>query len=55
MTGQSLVNATMAFGLGNYYFLQGKEVEAMEMFRFVVDGNQWSSFGYICAEARLNK
>ena len=55
MTGQSLVNATMAFGLGNYYFLQGREKEATEMFRFVVDGNQWSSFGYICAEARLNK
>ena len=52
-SGSSLTNATFAFGLGNYYSINGNEQKAKEIFGLVVNGNQWSSFGYIAAEARL--
>ena len=52
-SGSSLTNATLAFGLGNYYSINGNEQKAQEIFSLVVNGNQWSSFGYIAAEARL--
>ena len=52
-SGSSLTNATFAFGLGNYYSINGNEQKAQEIFGLVVNGNQWSSFGYIAAEARL--
>ena len=51
--GSSLTNATFAFGLGSYYSINGNEQKAQEIFGLVVNGNQWSSFGYIAAEARL--
>jgi Tetratricopeptide repeat len=50
---ESLSNATLGFGLGSYYLFNGKKEKAKEMFEKVVAGNQWSSFGYIGAEAEL--
>ena len=54
-SGSSLTNATLAFGLGNYYSINGKQQKAQEIFELVVNGNQWSSFGYIAAEAQLKQ
>jgi tetratricopeptide (TPR) repeat protein len=53
MNGESLSNTTLAFGLGNYYFINGDEVKAQELFSNITKGNQWSAFGYIVAESRL--
>jgi len=53
MNGESLSNTTLAFGLGNYYFINGDEVKAQELFNNITKGNQWSAFGYIVAESRL--
>ena len=53
MNGESLSNTTLAFGLGNYYFINGDEVKAQELFKNITKGNQWSAFGYIVAESRL--
>ena len=53
MNGESLSNTTLAFGLGNYYFINGDKVKAQEMFKNITKGNQWSAFGYIVAESRL--
>jgi len=53
MTGQSLNNTTLAFGLGNYYSINGDEKKAQVLFKKITDGNQWAAFGYIAAEARL--
>ena len=53
MNGESLSNTTLAFGLGNYYFINGDEVKAQELFKNITKGNQWSAFGYIAAESRL--
>ena len=53
MNGESLSNTTLAFGLGNYYFINGDKVKAQELFNNIIKGNQWSAFGYIVAESRL--
>jgi tetratricopeptide (TPR) repeat protein len=52
---QALSNATLGFALGTYYQLKGDKNKAKELFEKVVAGNQWSSFGYIAAEAELAK
>ena len=49
----SLSSATYGFGLGNYLLQQGNKEEAKIIFQKVVAGNQWSSFGFIAAEAAL--
>ena len=52
---ETLSNATLGFALGTYYQLKGETSAAKEVFEKVVAGKQWSSFGYIAAEAELAK
>jgi len=52
---ETLSNATLGFALGSYYQIKGNKVKAKELFEKVVAGKQWSSFGYIAAEAELAK
>ena len=52
---ETLSNATLGFALGTYYQLKGETNRAKEVFEKVVAGKQWSSFGYIAAEAELAK
>ena len=49
----SLSNVSLGYGLGNWMFYNGKRAAAEEMFRRIILGNQWASFGYIAAEAEL--
>jgi len=49
----TLSSATYGFGLGNYLLLQGRKEDAKKVFQKVLSGNQWSSFGFIAAEAEL--
>jgi tetratricopeptide (TPR) repeat protein len=49
----SLSNATIGYGLGNWFLYTGQAVEAEKIFRRVTAGNQWASFGYIAAESEL--
>ncbi|MDM7922131.1 MAG: tetratricopeptide repeat protein [Pyrinomonadaceae bacterium] len=49
----TLGSASLAYGIGNYYLYNGDKTKAMEIFRKIVAGNQWASFGYIAAEAEL--
>ena len=51
----SLNNATLGFGLGNYYLEKGQKKKAKEIFEKIIAGNQWASFGFIAAEAELKK
>jgi tetratricopeptide (TPR) repeat protein len=51
----SLSNATLGYGLGNWYLYNGQRAEAEKIFRQVTAGNQWSSFGYIAAETELQR
>jgi tetratricopeptide (TPR) repeat protein len=49
----SLSNATIGYGLGNWFLYNGQAAEAEKIFRRVTAGNQWASFGYIAAESEL--
>jgi tetratricopeptide (TPR) repeat protein len=51
----SLSNATVGYGLGNWFFYNGKRADAEKIFRQVTAGDQWASFGYIAAEAELKR
>ena len=51
----SLSNATIGYGLGNWFLYNGQRADAEKLFRQVTAGNQWSSFGYIAAEAELKR
>lgn len=55
LNNSPLSNATWGYGYGNSFFYSGDRMEAEKVWRRVVAGNQWSSFGYIAAEAELNR
>ncbi len=49
----ALQNATLAYGIGNYHYYNGRTEAALQIFRRIVEGPQWAAFGYIAAEADL--
>lgn len=51
----SLSNASIGYGLGNWFRYNGQRAEAQKLFRQITAGNQWSSFGYIAAESELKR
>jgi tetratricopeptide (TPR) repeat protein len=51
----SLSNASVGYGLGNYFLLNGDKETAKKIFEKITAGNQWASFGFIAAEAALKK
>ena len=52
-SGNPIAFATIGYGLGSWHFFNGRRREAVELFRRVIDGGSWASFGYIAAEADL--
>jgi tetratricopeptide (TPR) repeat protein len=51
----ALTIATQGYGVGNWYYVNGDHAKAREIFEKVVAGPQWSAFGYIAAEADLQR
>lgn len=51
--GMDVANSTAAFGVGMWHRLNGREVEATDVFRRIVAGGQWAAFGSLAAEAEL--
>lgn len=51
----ALTIATQGYGVGNWYYVTGNRAKAREIFEKVVSGPQWSAFGYIAAEADLQR
>jgi tetratricopeptide (TPR) repeat protein len=51
----SLSNATIGYGIGNWFLYNGRRAEAEKIFTQVTAGNQWASFGYITAESELKR
>ena len=47
--------ATQGYGVGNYYLVTGNRSRAREIFRTVVSGGGWNAFGFIAAEADLQR
>jgi tetratricopeptide (TPR) repeat protein len=50
-----LTLATQGYGVGNWYYVTGDRARAREVFEQVVSGPYWSAFGYIAAEADLQR
>jgi tetratricopeptide (TPR) repeat protein len=50
-----LTIATQGYGVGNWYYVTGDRARARQIFEKVVAGRQWSAFGYIAAEADLQR
>jgi len=46
-------SATLAYGVANWHFYNGRESEALELFQRILEGEGWAAFGYIAAEAEL--
>ena len=51
----TLSNASLGYGLGNWFLYNGEKEKAAKIFRQITTGNQWASFGYVAAEAELLK
>jgi tetratricopeptide (TPR) repeat protein len=51
----ALTIATQGYGVGNWYLVTSNRARAREIFQQVVSGSSWSAFGYIAAEADLQR
>lgn len=47
--------ATQGYGVGNYYYVTGDTAKAREVFQKVTSGGGWNAFGFIAAEADLQR
>ena len=47
--------ATQGYGVANYYFVTGDKAKAREVFETIVAGAGWNAFGFIAAEADLQR
>lgn len=46
---------SVLYGLGSWYLYNGRHTEAAEILRKITGSDQWTSFGYIAAEADLKQ
>jgi tetratricopeptide (TPR) repeat protein len=51
----ALDDATVGYGVGNWHLYNGRPAAAESLFRRIVAGPQWPSFGHIAAEAELKR
>ena len=49
----SSASDAVAYGLANWYFVEGQHENALDQMAEIVRGENWSSFGYIAAESHL--
>ena len=49
----SVEDVTLAYGVGNWHLYNGREEQALAIFRKILESPQWAAFGYIAAEAEM--
>lgn len=56
-TGEAdgIQNATMLYGLANWHLVNGDARRAAEIYRTILSGDAWAAFGYIAAEADVQR
>jgi tetratricopeptide (TPR) repeat protein len=47
------MNEAIAYGIGNWYLVQGEPERAREIFEQILSTGNWAAFGYIAAEAAI--
>ena len=52
---RSMVEVTLAYGIGNWYLYNGNAAKAREYFQRAVQSKAWAAFGFICAEKDLTR
>ena len=50
---EDLSNATIGYGVANWYLYNGETRRAFELFDQIIKGKMWPAFGYLAAEAEL--
>jgi tetratricopeptide (TPR) repeat protein len=50
---QEIMNAAIAYGLGNWYFYNDQQDKAIEIFEDMIKQSGWAAFGHIDAEAEI--
>ena len=53
--GDSAASHSVLYGVGNWHLYNGRREQAVEIFRRIVSSQQWTSFGFIAAEADLKR
>ena len=53
--GSSAASYSILYGIGNWHLYNGRRDEARRIFQQMLAGNQWTSFGYIAAEADMKR
>jgi len=55
INSEAVENATLAYGIGNWHYMNGRTERAFEIWENLYDpeSNQWPAFGFIAAEAEL--
>ena len=51
----ALANATVGYGVASWHLYNGRREEALGIFRRILEGEQWAAFGYIAAEAEVQR
>ena len=51
----SVMNDALAYGVGNWHFYNGEKEKAIKVFKKILDGGSWASFGYIAAESDFSR
>lgn len=54
-TVNSVLDANVGYGIGNFYLLEGQVQNAQTIFNRVLNSDQWDAFGYISCEAENQK
>jgi tetratricopeptide (TPR) repeat protein len=54
-TAGGLENATLGYGIANWHAYNGRSKQAEAILRTVLQGPQWAAFGYIAAEADMQR
>lgn len=53
--GDTAGSHSTLYGVGNWYMYNGRSKQGFEVFRRIMASKQWTSFGYIAAEADLTR
>jgi hypothetical protein len=51
----SAATHSVVYGIGNWYLYNGRSSDGISLFRNMLRGDQWTSFGYMAAEADLKQ
>ena len=51
--GDSAASHSVLYGVGNWHLYNGRREQAVQIFRRITSSEQWTSFGFIAAEADL--